>query len=36
MQRLVASLLLLVSPICLAACPPWGAERARSEISELT
>lgn len=36
MQRLVASLLLLVSPICLGACPPWGAERARSEISELT
>lgn len=36
MQRLVASLLLFVSPICLAACPPWGAERARSEISELT
>ena len=36
MQRLVASLLALVSPICLAACPPWSAERARSEIGELT
>ncbi|EIK54879.1 NAD-dependent DNA ligase LigB [Stutzerimonas stutzeri TS44] len=36
MQRLVASLLLLVSPLCLAACPPWNAERARSEITELT
>src|SRR5690606_18197002 len=35
MQRLIASLLFVVSPFSLAGCPPWSASQAQSEITEL-
>ena len=35
MQRLIALLLCLFSPLCLAVCPTWNDARAQQEITRL-